>query len=231
MKNKKKNNILFAVEAAFFGFFCVLFLALNFFGNIPIKTANIIYIAFIAVSFGWLIAYEFVFEKYDNAVHFKFQKSKYVPTAGAQTKKDHKRKGILGVILLWIAYLAFIGALKYLGILNWQLFLAGASFMFLLNSVFTRKACLLSIIFLHNKNNCCKNCTINCWDYAIFASALIFAPYLSIAATILNAAILIYSAVMMIIWEYNYHKYPYRFVQETNKALSCKNCLKQCKHK
>lgn len=231
MKNKKKNNILFAVESTFFGFFCILFFILSFFDFISAETANIIYIAFMIISFGWLIAYEFIFEKYDNAVHFKFQKSKYVPTAGAQTKKDHKRQGIVDVILLWIAYLAFIGLLKYFKILNWQLFLSGASFMFLLNSVFTRKACLLSILFLHNKNNCCKNCTINCWDYAIFASALIFAPYLSICATILNVVILVYSAVMMIIWEYNYHKYPYRFVQETNKTLSCKNCLKQCKYK
>lgn len=232
MDKKRKNNILFAAESIFFGFFTILFFALNFFDFIPLETANLIYIVFMIVSFGWLIAYEFIFEKYDNAVHFKFQKSKYVPTAGAQTKKDHKRKGIIGVILLWIAYLVFIGVLKYyFRILTWQLFLAGASFMFLLNSVFTRKICLLSVLFLHNKNNCCKNCTINCWDYAIFASALIFAPYLSIYATVLNIAILIYSAVMMVIWEYNYHKYPYRFVQETNQALSCKNCLKQCKRK
>lgn len=231
MDKKRKNNILFAIETTFFGFFTVLFSVLNFFDFIPIETANIIYIVFMIISFGWLIAYEFVFEKYDNAVHFKYQKSKYIPTAGAQTKKDHKRKGIVGVILLWIAYLAFIGIVKYFGFLSWQLFLAGASFMFLLNSVFTRKICLLSVLFLHNKNNCCKNCTINCWDYAIFASALIFAPYLSVYATVLNVAILIYSAIMMVIWEYNYHKYPYRFVQDTNQALSCKNCLKQCKRK
>lgn len=229
MKNKTKNNILFAVEAAFFGSFMILFTVLNFVGTIPLKTANIIYIAFIVVSFGWLIAYEFIFIKYDNAVHFKYQKNKYEPTA--KIKSDRKRKGVVGVIILWIAYLVFIGLLKYYGILSWQLFLAGAAFMFLLNSIFTRKICLLSVIFLHNKNNCCKNCTINCWDYAIFASALIFAPRLSAAATVLNTAILIYSIVMMIIWEYIYHKYPHRFYQETNKALSCKNCLKQCKYK
>ena len=231
MKNKTKNNLLFAVESSFFGFFMFFFTVLNFFDFIPLKTANLIYIAFISISFGWLMAYEFIFEKYDNAVHFKFQKSKYVPTACMHSKPNRKRKGIIGVIIAWVIYLIFVGALKYCAILTWQLFLAGASFMFLLNSVFTRKACLLSILFLHNKNNCCKNCTINCWDYAIFASALIFAPKLSAVASVLNIAIMLYAAIMMIIWEYNYHKYPYRFVQETNKALSCKNCLKQCKRK
>lgn len=231
MKNKTKNNILFALETAFFGFFMILFTVLNFNDKIPHETANVIYITFIAVSFGWLIIYEFIFVKYDNAAHFKYRKSKYEPTALSKTKISRKRKGIVGVIILWVAYLIFIGLLKYFGVLTWQLFLAGAAFMFLLNSIFTRKICLLSVLFLHNKNNCCKNCTINCWDYAIFASALIFAPHLSVAATMLNAAILIYSLIMMIVWEYNYRKYPYRFFQESNKTLSCKNCLKQCKYK
>ena len=140
MKNKTKNNILFAIESVFFGFFMLLFTVLNFINQIPLKTANLIYIAFIAVSFGWLIAYEFIFEKYDNAVHFKYQKSKYIPTACKQTKSERKRRGIIGVIIAWVAYLCFVGLLKYLGILTWQLFLAGASFMFLLNSILTRKA-------------------------------------------------------------------------------------------
>lgn len=229
MSNRTKNAVLFAIESTFYGVLCIVFLLLNYFDVVSIKAANLIYIFFMIISFGWLIAYEYIFTKYDNAVHFKFYKSQYIPTACVGEKREFKRKGIAGVIVLWITYLLFVAGLKQLGVLTWQIFLSGASFVFLLNSVFTRKVCLLSVWFLHNQNNCCKNCSINCWDYAIFASALFFAPKLSIAADILNSLIIIYAAVIMIIWEYTYHKYPYRFLQETNKTLSCKNCLKQCK--
>jgi hypothetical protein len=185
---------------------------------------------FVLVSFGYLFALEFVFKKYDNAVHFKMFKKYYIPTGNAR-KEKYTRKGIASIILLWIAYLLFVALLKQLGFLSWYIFLAGACFMFILNSFFVRKTCLLSVLFLHNKNNCCKNCGINSWDYAIFASALIFAPELSLVATIINWIIIGISIVILVIWEINYHKHPYRFYPETNKTLGCDNCLKQCKHK
>ncbi len=228
MINRKLNSFLFAIESAFFGGGCIAFLILNFFFDIPDEYGNILYITFILISFGWLFAYEFIFKKFDNAVHFKMFEKYFVPTKKAEVKTSYKRKGLVGVIILWIAYLIFIFAIKMTGFLTWELFLAGAGFMFLLNSFFTRKKCLLSVIFLHNKNHCCKNCGINSWDYLIFASALIFAPDLSILATIINYQIIAVSTVMLIVWEYNYKKHPVRFYQETNKALSCKNCLKQC---
>ncbi len=228
MKNKKINSILFAIESFFFGGSCITFLALNFFFDLAENIGNILYIAFILISFGWLFVYEYILKRFDNAVHFKMYKKYYVPTKLAETRTNYKRKGLLGVAILWILYLIMIFAIKLAKLLTWELFLAGAGFMFLLNSIFTRKKCLLSVMFLHNKNNCCKNCGINSWDYLIFASALIFAPQLSIAATVINYIILGFATVMFIIWEYNYKRHPERFYAETNKTLGCKNCLKQC---
>lgn len=228
MKNKRKNNILYIIETSIYSVLFITFIVLNFY-NIDTKIANIIYIIFIILSFGWLFSYEFLFTKIDNAVHYKMFRKYYVPT-GYVNKKENYKRNLSGVIILWILYLTAIGIIKYMGILTWQLFLAGACIMFMLNSLFTRKICLLSIFFLHNKNNCCKNCGINCWDYLIFASALIFAPKLSVVATIINDIIIILSTIMLIIWEYNYYKYPYRFYPETNKTLSCRYCLKQCKY-
>lgn len=155
----------------------------------------------------------------------------HIPTQKLATQTTYKRKGLGGTIIVWICYIVFIGILKKTRILTWQIFLIGANITFIFNSVFTRKVCLLSVLFLKNKYHCCKNCGINCWDYAIFASALIFAPKLSIASAILNISIIAISITLLIMWEYNYHKYPERFYPETNASLQCKNCLKQCKYR
>jgi len=230
MSRHKLNNIFFTVEIAFFTLCAMIFALLGLIGNISETIANVIYIIFIALSFGYLFALEFVFPKYDNAVHFKAFAKYYVPT-GKMRETGFKRKGIAFVILLWVIYFSFVALLKMFGFLNWYTFLIGACIMFMLNSFFVRKICLLSVLFLHNKNNCCKNCGINSWDYAIFASALVFAPKLSLWSTIINWTIIGISVVMLVIWEINYHKHPYRFYPETNKTLICTNCLKQCKYK
>lgn len=230
MSRHKLNNIIFIIEIACYTLCAVVFALLGVCGNVSDGVANTIYIAFITLSFGYIFALEFIFQKYDNAVHFKAFAKYYVST-GRERAEGYNRKGLASVVLLWIAYLLFVALLKILGILNWYIFLIGACIMFILNSFFVRKTCLLSVLFLHNKNNCCKNCGINSWDYAIFASALIFAPELSLAATIINGIVVTVSIVMLVIWEINYHKHPYRFYPETNKTLGCTNCLKQCKHK
>lgn len=229
MRNNKLNNIIFSIEIASFSLCAIIFAMLGIYGNITDNLANIIYIIFIALSFGYLFSLEFIFQRYDNAVHFKAFAKYYIST-GKERTKGYKRKGIFWVVLLWIAYLLFIAFLKIYGFLTWYRFLFGACIIFILNSIFVRKICLLSVFFLHNDNNCCKNCGINSWDYAIFASALIFAPKLSFVATMLNWIIFSISILMLIIWEINYYKHPYRFYPETNKTLNCKNCLKQCKY-
>ena len=229
MNNKvKQNNILFAIEVSVYTILLIAFLIMNTY-QINIKTANIIYIAFILISYSWLFSYEFIFKKYDNAVHYKMLKKYYIENPKGKPRTSYKRN-IKGVIIVWILCFFIIGIIKYLGLLTWQLFLAGGCVLFILNSIFTRKKCYLSVLLLHNKDNCCKNCGINCWDYSMFSSALILAPKLSTFATILNIVMIIISLIILIIWEYNYHKYPYRFYPETNKLLMCNSCLKQCKY-
>lgn len=229
MKNRTKNLLFFTIEISIYSILLITFIILNFY-NIELKIANIIYINFISLSFCYLFSYFFIFKKHDDVAHFKMFEKYYIEMPKVNKKEKYKRN-ITGVIIAWICYLLMIMSIKYLGYLTWQLFLVLISILFILNTYFSRKTCLLSILFMHNKNNCCKNCTINCWDYPIIASALIFAPHLSTAATILNIIIIIISFSILFVWEYNYHKYPYRFYQKTNKALNCKNCLKQCTYK
>ena len=230
MKDKIKNEKLLLFEILFYSICVIAFTIMLIMNNIPIFISNIIYISFITISFGYLFCIEFIFKKYDNAVHFKMFKKYFIPK-NIKEEIRFKRKGLIWIIILWIMYLGFIGYIKYLGFLNWQIFLIGACLMFILNSIFTRKLCLLSLLFLHNEKNCCKNCGINSWDHAIFASALFFAPNLSVLATTTNILIIIFSFTKLILWEYNYHRYPYRFYSKTNASLNCSNCLKKCIYK
>lgn len=229
--NQSYNTISFIIEILVFGSCAIGFFLMNFFFDVQDKTANIIYITFISLSFGWLFSFETILKKVDYAVHTKMSAKFYRPVPNATVRTSYKRKGIKKVIALWFFYLGFIGFIKYMKILTWQLFLSGMSILFMFNSIFIRKKCLLSVFFLHNKNHCCKHCGINCWDYAIFASALIFAPQMSVAATVLNVTIIFLAFLVMFLWEFNYHKHPYRFYPETNASLSCKYCTKKCNHK
>lgn len=230
MNKRTLNNVLFFIEVSVYIICIIVFTILSMYDICSKEIASIIYSVFMIISFGYLLLLEFVFKKYDNAVHYKMFEKYYIPNNGIR-RKSYKRKGLIGVIILWIFYLIFIAIIRKLGYLSWQLYLIGASIIFIFNSIFTRKTCLLSVLFMHNEANCCKNCGINCWDYLIFASALVFAPRFNLFTRILNIVIIVISLAMMILWEYNYHKYPYRFYPETNKALECRNCLKQCKYK
>lgn len=229
MNRNKLNHCFFVAEITAYSVFVVLFAVLGASDIVPERIVNIIYILFMLLSFGYLFALEFVFCKYDNAVHFKMLKKHYKPT-GRRKRSGYKRKGLLFVVVLWMIYLLFVAWLKKNNFLKWYVFLIGACFMFILNSVFSRKKCLLSILFLRNKNHCCKNCGINCWDYTIFASSLAFAPRLSIVATILNWVIISLSVAILLMWEINYCRHPYRFYPETNQALNCVYCSRQCEN-
>lgn len=229
MKNRTKNLVLFTIETSIYSILLITFVILNFY-KIEAKTANIIYITFMSLSFGYLFSYFFILKKHDDVAHFKMFEKYYIEMPKVNKKAKYKRN-IVGVIVAWICYLLLIVIIETLGFLTWQIFLVLVSILFILNTYFSRKKCLLSILFMHNKNHCCKNCTINCWDYPIIASTLFFAPYISVVATILNIIIIIISFSILFVWEYNYHKYPYRFYQQTNKNLNCKNCLKQCRYK
>ena len=231
MKKEKLNRLMLFFECVTYFLLFLFFLVAQVYSLFSAKEANIIYIAFIVLTFGYLYVFEFFFRKHDLAVHWKMFKRFYQPTGKIPEPSDFKRKGLAGVIVSWILYLLAVGLAKHIGILTWQVFLMGACIMFIFNSIFTRKTCLLSVLFLKNHNHCCKNCGINCWDYFIFSTALFFAPTLSTTATVINYLIIIISFVTFVVWEYIYHKYPERFYPKTNKALWCLYCEKQCKNR
>ncbi len=222
------NKKLLIAESTVYAVLCAVSVLLNLYDGFTVTQASVIYIISLVLTFGYFTLLETVFKHYDVAVHSKSKKSYYVPT-GTAYKKAPKRKGLGGVLLLWLFYLTIIGVSKLSGTLTWQFFCAGGYLMFMLNSIFTRKRCVLSMAFLHNKNDCCKHCTINGWDYAIFTSALFFAPHITLVTDIINVILIILGLIKFIMWEVSYRKNPSRFFVETNKNLSCKNCIKKCR--
>ena len=231
MRNQKINNIFFAAECTVYALSAAVLMLLGISGKVSPEAANIIYICFILFLYGYLFLLDFVFRRYDNAVHFKMFARYYIPSGKDTGVLPKKRKGLILVLGLWAYYLLAVALLKKAGVLNWYIFLAGACTMMVFNSIFVRKVCLLSVLFLHNRNDCCKNCGINNWDYAIFSSALFFAPKMSAVATAVNLAIIVLSFAMMLVWEITYHRHPERFYPETNEALRCSECLKQCRYR
>ena len=228
VKRPKTNDLLLLIECAVYFSCLAVFLIIGAAGAVTAQAANVIYCVFMILSFGYMFVSDFLFGKYDHAVHGKMLAKNYIPAQnGAGVRK---RRGTAAVIVLWVVFLLFLALLKHFGLLSWYVFLAGACIVFIMNSIFVRKKCLLSVMFLHNRNDCCKSCGINGWDHAIFASALVFAPRLSAAAEIIDLVLIVLSFVLMIIWEVNYHRHPERFYPETNQALRCAYCKKQCRY-
>ena len=87
------------------------------------KEANIIYIVFIALTFGYLYVFEFFFRKHDIAVHWKMFKRFHQPTGKEPNPSEYRRKGLAGVVVSWALYLLAVGYAKHTGILTWQVFL------------------------------------------------------------------------------------------------------------
>ena len=76
------------------------------------------------------------------------------------------------------------------------------------------------------KNRCCAVCRIYNWDFA-----MMFTPYLFIPNGY-TWSLLGMSLLLLIRWEITVHRHPERFAENTNAALSCKNCEeKLCHHK
>lgn len=76
--------------------------------------------------------------------------------------------------------------------------------------------CPFQTIFM--KNRCCTVCRIYAWDAVFLVSPLIFIP------GIMSRSLLAAALYITLRWEYRYIKYPERFFECSNKALSCSEC-------
>ncbi len=76
------------------------------------------------------------------------------------------------------------------------------------------------------KNRCCATCRIYNWDFAMMFTPMAF------VRRGYTWSLLGMSLLLLVQWEYLLHRYPQRFSERTNAALSCANCQeKLCHHK
>ena len=136
MKKEKFNQLMLFLECMTYFLFFLFFLYAQIRNPFSPEEANIIYIAFIALTFGYLYVFEFFFPKHDLAVHWKMFRRFHQPTGRKLNPSEYKRKGLAGVAVSWALYLLAVGLAKHAGILTWQVFLMGACVMFIFNSFF-----------------------------------------------------------------------------------------------
>ena len=239
----KTGERVFAAECAVFGALAVFFaLCCLRVIVLPARAVSVIYLLYAGVIFVYHILLNTVWRKADGACHSRMYAGTFrasgvyekQPEAqrrlAAEAAVKRQRKGSSKVVVLYAVYLLVLAVCRVTGLTTPELFLLGASVMFLLNSVFIHRFCLLRALFLRNVR-CCASCGIAGWDYFIFGSALLFAPALPVLTVWgygINGIIFICCLIYTVLWEYNIRKYPARFVPAYNEVLSCGRCTKKC---
>ena len=128
------------------------------------------------------------------------------------------------VVVAWVLLNAGIGALYLTGIID-------SGIMLLISLAFSvcDMVCILFFCPFQTwimKNKCCGSCRIYNWDFLMMFTPLFFVP------GVYTWSLLLIALALFIKWEVIYARYPERFSETTNAALTCQNCPeKLCQHK
>ena len=151
----------------------------------------------------------------------------YHPVSAPQPKeKIDIQSGIVtfSVFSAWIALNAIIGILYYTHIIDMGILLLIALAYSVCDVICILFFCPFQTWFM--KNKCCTTCRIYNWDYAMMFTPFVYIP------GFYTWSLLGIALILLITWEYLYHKHPKRFSEKCNASLSCKNCKeKLCHHK
>ena len=138
--------------------------------------------------------------------------------------KIQSRKRTFSVAVFWILLNSIIAILYYNEIID-----AG---ILILISLFYSVSDMICILFLcpfqtwFMKNKCCTSCRIYNWDFAMMFTPLIFIK------SFYTWSLFAIAFILFLRWEVSIRRYPERFAENTNAALSCGCCEeKLCHHK
>lgn len=149
-------------------------------------------------------------------------KKNYIPT-GYEFRLD-TAKSTFVVASVWLTLNGIIGVLYLCKIFDRGVMLLIALFYSVCDVICILFFCPFQTWFM--KNKCCGTCRIYNWDYAMMFTPLLFVKN-AYSWTLLGAAL-----ILLIRWEITVHKHPERFMENTNKSLSCASCEeKLCHHK
>lgn len=225
----KRNNLCLAVELILFSALCLMFLADAAFGFISEEALTPIHIVVTIMVFEVYFMPFILGKKASRDACFKWKYAKkYFKKRFSLNVIDPKKRHTTGVIVIWVAVWLAILAGRLLKIITWELFMAGACVLDMLNVWFVRKHCWLST-FVMKKSNCCAECTINGWDAWMFGSAFMLCPTPNMTVFWVNMAMIAISFVVFLVWEIDYMLYPERFFKQTNSNIGCAHCkTKKC---
>lgn len=229
---KNKNNLALGIEISFFAILCVFFLLAEVFEFLPEESISIIHIVMVILVFEVFIT-PFLLGKRavrDACFKWKYSGKFFKPRISMDLIESVKKRHVGGVIAIWIfCWLAILGA-KLIGLLTWELFMAGTCVLDILNVWFVRKHCWLAT-YVMKKPNCCAECTINGWDVFMFGSAFILCPTPNMVIFWVNIGVVLVSFALFVLWELYYLTYPERFSKTTNGGIGCANCkTHKCKN-
>ena len=124
-------------------------------------------------------------------------------------------KSAYRVMLLWIALIAVLGILKYIGILaDKHLFLVSVVF-YVCDLICVLVWCPFRLIM---GNRCCTTCRIFNWDHLMMFTPMVYVK------GFFSWSLLAVSIVVWLAWELCVAFYPERFWEKSNAALKCSEC-------
>ena len=127
----------------------------------------------------------------------------------ATTKSAYK------VMAVWIALIAALGLLKFLGILeDGHLFLVSVLF-YVCDLICVLVWCPFRLMM---GNRCCTTCRIFNWDHFMMFTPMVFVK------GFFSLSLVTVAVVILVIWELCVLLYPERFWEKSNAALKCSEC-------
>ena len=88
---------------------------------------------------------------------------------------------------------------------------------YLIDLIFIRFWCIFRNVL--NKNRCCADCRINCWDGLMYVTPMILCPLAFVPVTLFAAAFLSFAP-----FEFAFCRHPERFDPKCNANLTCDAC-------
>ena len=133
-------------------------------------------------------------------------------------------KTTLAVAISWLLLNGLIGTAYLLGWIDAGVMLLIALFFSVCDVICILFFCPFQTWVM--KNKCCATCRIYNWDYAMMTTPLVFVP------NIYAWSLLLVALLILLKWEITVRRFPQRFSEEANAALSCAACReKLCRHK
>ncbi len=125
-------------------------------------------------------------------------------------------KGAAAVMVIWMTITAAIGFLFKNDLINRAEVLLISVFFYICDLICVVIWCPFRAIFM--KNKCCSTCRIFNWDHFMMFSPLVWIGGFY-AYTLFIMAFIVFA-----VWEIQFYRYPERFWEKTNRALTCVCC-------